>query len=205
MPNPSPKRSLTPLILIALTCLAPVVLAALAYFVPSLGLRPESTSNYGTLVEQRPVLDSAPASFTTLEGEAFDMASLQGKWVLLSVDSGACNEECVRKLFTLRNSHASQGKNVDRLTRVWLITDDVTPTEQIQEAYVGTHMLRTDTQSAAALLAPSLPAEQQPRYLQGGMWIIDPLGNLMMEFPPDADPLKVRKDISKLLYHSRVG
>ena len=70
---------------------------------------------------------------------------------------------------------------------------------------MGTRILRTDQDSAAALLAPSIAPEQQGAYLQAGMWIIDPLGNLMLEFPPNADPLKVRKDISKLLYHSRIG
>jgi hypothetical protein len=37
------------------------------------------------------------------------------------------------------------------------------------------------------------------------MWIIDPLGNLMMQFPADADPISVRDDISKLIRNSRIG
>ena len=37
------------------------------------------------------------------------------------------------------------------------------------------------------------------------IWIIDPLGNLMMQYPADADGVKVRKDVSKLVYNSRVG
>lgn len=205
MPNTIRKRSLTPLVLIAIVSLAPVVLATLAYFLPSLGLRPAESSNYGTLLKQQPVLETAPANFNTLNGEPFDLESLRGKWVLLSVDSGQCDEACVRKLFILRNSHASQGKNVDRIARVWLVTDDATPEQSLQDAYVGTRILRTDQDSAAALLAPSIAPEQQGAYLQAGMWIIDPLGNLMLEFPPNADPLKVRKDISKLLYHSRIG
>lgn len=205
MHNQNRKRSNTPIVLIALISLAPVVLAALAYFMPSLGLRPAESSNYGKLLEQRPVLNTASTSFTTLEGANFDLKSLKGKWILLSVDGGQCDEDCVRKLFILRNSHASQGKNVDRVTRIWLITDNATPNQQLQEAYLGTHMLRTSTETAAALLAPSIPLSEQSAYLDSGMWIIDPMGNLMMEFPPDADPLKVRKDLSKLLYHSRVG
>jgi hypothetical protein len=37
------------------------------------------------------------------------------------------------------------------------------------------------------------------------MWIIDPHANLMMQYPANAEPEKVRKDITKLIYHSRIG
>jgi hypothetical protein len=35
--------------------------------------------------------------------------------------------------------------------------------------------------------------------------MIDPLGNLMMRFPKDADPNKIKRDLSKLLRASRIG
>jgi hypothetical protein len=37
------------------------------------------------------------------------------------------------------------------------------------------------------------------------MWIIDPHANLMMQYPANAEPEKVRTDIRKLIYHSRIG
>src|SRR5690606_28984533 len=125
-----------PLYLIVVMCLAPVVFAVLAYYVPALGLRPVDQNNYGTLVQpQRPLPDAATLPLRTLDGQPFDLASLDGKWILVSADSGACPESCVRKLFILRNSHASQGKEVERLTRVWFITDDQEIPEQVMEAY----------------------------------------------------------------------
>src|SRR5690606_13303272 len=112
------KRSMWPVYLIILICLTPVVLALLAYYVPSLGLRPEGHTNYGTLLQpQRPMPDSSALPLKTLDGQAFDLDSLRGKWLLVTADAAACPESCVRKLFILRNSHASQGKNVERLAR----------------------------------------------------------------------------------------
>jgi hypothetical protein len=35
--------------------------------------------------------------------------------------------------------------------------------------------------------------------------LVDPLGNLMMEFPKDPDPKKVRGDLTRLLKYSRIG
>jgi len=37
------------------------------------------------------------------------------------------------------------------------------------------------------------------------IYMIDPLGNLMMRFPKDADPNKIKKDLYKLLKASAIG
>ncbi len=206
-PNPRPPvRSRTPLYLIVAICLAPVIFALLAYYVPALGLRPQEATNYGTLISpQRPIPDAATLPLTTLDGKPFDLSSLDGKWLLVSADESACPESCVKKLFVLRNSHASQGKNVERLARIWFITDDAPVSDQIKEAYVGTNMLRADPAKLAAYLAPNASPAERDAALKGPMWIIDPLGNLMLEFPADADPISVRNDLSKLIRNSRIG
>lgn len=206
-PKPQPPvRSKGPLYLIVAICLAPVIFALLAYYVPALGLRPQEATNYGTLINpQRPIPDAATLPLTTLDGKPFDLSSLDGKWLLVSADESACPESCVKKLFVLRNSHASQGKNVERLARVWFITDDAPVSDQIKEAYVGTNMLRADPAKLAAYLAPDASPAERDAALKAPMWIIDPLGNLMLEFPADADPISVRNDLSKLIRNSRIG
>ena len=37
------------------------------------------------------------------------------------------------------------------------------------------------------------------------IYVIDPLGNLMMRYRRDADPNRMKKDIAKLLRASRLG
>lgn len=198
------RPSLAPLYAIVLICLAPLLFALAAYYVPALGLRPPAQANYGQLIDpQRPVPTPAQLHLRTLQGESFNLGQLRGRWVLLSADSGHCPESCVRKLFILRNSHASQGKNVERVTRVWLLTDQAAPAEHIIKAYQGTHIVRANPDELRAFLPTPDTNRSQP--LHAGMWVIDPLGNLMMVFPDNADPLKVRKDLSKLLYNSRIG
>ncbi|HLU78916.1 MAG TPA: hypothetical protein VKZ52_05030 [Burkholderiaceae bacterium] len=195
-----------PLYAILLMALAPVVAAVLAYFVPQLGLRPDGLNNYGRILDpQRPVPTARALPLVTLEGQPFDMESLRGKWLLVTADGAACPESCVRKLFILRNSHASQGKNVDRLARVWFITDNGDVPQQVLDAYVGTHMVRADTTALAQFLTADRTGPEAIAALRDHMWIIDPLGNLMMEFPPNADPIEVRDDIVKLLKRSRIG
>ena len=213
-PDTPRPRSRTPLVLIVLLSLSPVLAAVLAYFNPQ--YRPEGSVAYGTLIEpQRPIPVREALQATTLDGKPFDVASLKGKWLLVTADGGDCQDACARKLFILRNSHASQGKNVERLARIWFITDDAPVPERVLEAYKGTIMLRVkpeqlqafllkDTSTTAAPVAAS--AEQTAASaLAEPMWIIDPHANLILQYPANAQPEKVRKDISKLVYHSRIG
>ena len=201
LPTTPRPRSRTPLVLIVLLSLAPVLAAVLAYFNPD--WRPEGSVAYGTLIEpQRPIPPSAALQATTLDGKPFDVATLKGKWLLIAADSGDCQDACARKLFILRNSHASQGKNVERLARVWFITDDAPVPEKVLEAYKGTIMLRVQPEQLKMFL---LSESATAKALAEPMWIIDPHANLILQYPPNAEPEKVRKDITKLVYNSRIG
>jgi hypothetical protein len=201
---PSRQRSGKAILLaIFLIALAPILGAVIVYLNPQWW--PEDGSNYGTLIEpQRDIPPPAALPLATLDGQPFDLASLKGKWVLMAADGGACPESCARKLFIIRNTHASQGKNVERLVRVWFITDDAPVPQKVLDAYRGTVMVRARPEQLAPFLLDA-PAAGAAEALAGPMWIVDPLGHLMMRFPADADPVKVRQDVSKLVYNSRIG
>lgn len=196
------QRSRAPVFAILFICLAPVVLAFLAYYVPSLGLRPAVRTHYGQLIEpQRPV----PANLNARdeEGKIYDLNQLKGKWLLISAGPGACPESCVKGLFVLRNSHASQGKNVMRLERIWFVIDEAPVAPVVHHAYVGTRILRVDPKVLAAWLAPD--AKDPTAALDQRLWIVDPLGHLMMQFPDTNNPEGVRDDIRDLLKISGIG
>jgi len=198
LPTPQ-RRSLWPLVAVFALSLAPVLAAVLAYYVPT--LRPAEVSNYGTLIEpQRPMPTAGELPLSTLDDQPFDLNTLKGRWILATADGAACAEACARKLFILRNTHASQGKNVERLVRVWFITDNATVPQPVLDAYLGTVMVRVD----AERLKTYLPLDA-PQSLTEPLWIIDPLGNLILRYPGEADPVRFRKDVSKIVYNSRIG
>lgn len=196
------QRSRAPVFAILIICLAPVIMALLAYYVPSLGLRSAVQTHYGQLIEpQRPI----PANLDARDeqGKHYDLNQLKGKWLLISAGPGACPETCVKGLFVLRNSHASQGKDVMRLERIWFVTDDAPVASVVHHAYVGTRILRADPKALAAWLAPD--AADPSAALDQRLWIVDPLGHLMMQFPDTNNPEGVRDDIRVLLKNSGIG
>lgn len=203
-PSNTPKRSIAPLIWIIVLSMAPVVAAFLVYYIPE--LRPDGSVNHGTLVEpQRPMPNAQQLPLTTLDGKPYDFSQLKGQWLLLAADGAACPEECAKKLFILRNTHAMTGKNVERLNRVWFITDDAEVPEKVLEAYLGTIMLRVKPEDLAQFLTVPAGMANAEEALAVPMWIMDPLGNLILEYGQDPDPFKVRKDIGRLLHNSRIG
>ena len=87
---------------------------------------------------------------------------------------------------------------------VWLSPDAAAlPTLLIRE-YDGTAMLRAEPNEIAPWLGGRAVASPPADYADH-IYLVDPLGNLMMRFPIDADPSKTKRDLAKLLRASSVG
>jgi len=202
--SPPVKRSRAPLVWLLIVSVAPVIAAFVLYYNPQ--WHPQGKVNYGALVEpQRPMPAANDLPLTTLDGVPYDLNQLKGQWLLVSADEAACPESCAKKLYVVRNTHAMTGKNVKRLNRVWFITDDAPVPETVLEAYKGMIMLRVKPEDLEKFLSTTQGHASAQAALAEPIWIIDPLGNLILQYPKDPDPLKVRKDIGKLLHNSRIG
>jgi hypothetical protein len=162
-------------------------------------IKPTGRTNYGALLDPRAHPIPALAA-STLDGKPAALENYKGKWIMLLVGAGACEQACKDQLVAMRQLRLMQGKGMERIERVWLITD-ATPVDTVLMRVVdGTHMLRAD----AAALAKWLPVEAGGK-MDDHMYLIDPLGNLMMRFPKNPDPNKVKKDMGKLLKASAIG
>ncbi len=176
---------------IAASCLAPFVAALIAYY----GWQPQGGMNYGELIPARPLI--APP-LRHLDQRAFGLSELKGKWILLQLDEADCAAACKAKLYNMRQVRLAQGREMERVERVWLILDDAPLETQLMREYDGTRMLRA---SGSPLLAKFPP----PGRVRDHIYLIDPLGNLMLRFPKDADPRRMHKDLARLLKVSRIG
>ncbi len=161
---------------IGVVCAAPLVLGTAAYL---FDWRSGSTSNYGELLPPRTL--SAPA-----------LEPLRGKWVLVTFDAAACDAYCEKKLYIVRQVRRAQGKDVDRVERLWVLTDSGKPRPELLAAVEGTRL---------ASFPPVGFAENAGDHI----YLVDPLGNLMMRYPRDPDPSKMIKDLQRLLKYSRAG
>lgn len=183
------------LFLVVLVCASPMIASYFTYFV----IKPQSRTNYGELIDPRSHPIPSLAS-TSLDGKPTGLEAYKGKWIMLQADSGDCAENCRTKLFQQRQLRLTTGKEMDRIERVWLVTDDKPIDTMLLREYDGTRVLRADP----AILRKWLPV-QEGAGIADHVYMIDPLGNLMMRFPKNPDPNRMKKDISKLLRASSIG
>lgn len=180
------------MLLVLLICAAPVIASYLTYFV----IRPERTSNYGTLIQPTRGLPDALA-LRTLDGAAVPAASLKGQWLLVSVGPAACGEVCEKRLFMQRQLREMLGRERERLDKVWLLTDDEPLPPALRRALEATPaftVLRADRAAVESWLAPAAG-----QALADHLYVVDPLGEWMMRMPAQPDPGKVKRDLERLM------
>jgi len=186
MPNvPDPKKTTKILLLLGAVSLAPFVASFLLYY----SWKSQTFTNYGELLKVTPLAGVAVAD---RDGKDFRFDELRGKWVFLMVDGGVCDEYCQSKLYLMRQIRLTQGKNRDRIERLWLIPDGVRPVPAVELRYPGMRQLMVDTDAVLRLLPASRSARDH-------IYLVDPFGNLMMRFPRDADPQQMKEDVTRLV------
>lgn len=176
--------------IIALVFFGPLILATWMYMTGRLA--PAGGTNHGALLQ--PVVN--------LEGvlpEWPALAPAQGRWLMLYANDSACDDGCRNALFRLRQTHLMIGKDMDRVARVFLHGDVLPDTVFLAEEHPG--LISITDNGLMRLLEDKRPAELMP----GGIFLVDPLTNLVMYFPPDLDPRDMVADVKHLLRLSHIG
>ena len=179
------------MLLIWAVCAAPVVASYLSYYV----VKPQGRINHGTLITPpKPMAAEPGLAFTDLQGQAVAPQALQGQWLLVSVAGGACDAACERQLYLQRQLREVLGRDKDRVDRVWLIPDQAEVRPALLPPLAQAWTLRVD----AARLSQWLQADAG-QTLSSHLYLVDPRGDWMMRFPADADPVRIKKDLMRLL------
>lgn len=184
------------LLVLFLISAAPMVASYFTYYV----IKPRGGStNYGTLIDpQRPI--PASLSVTDESGKTVPLSSLRGVWLLVMENGSACDEACAKKLYFMRQVRVTQAGERHRITMVWLRSDAAAVPAVIDRAYPDTRKLIADPAAVAAWL----PADAGTQ-VSDHIYMVDPNGNLMMRFPKDPNPSKIKGDVTKLLKWSSIG
>ncbi|GCL62273.1 SCO family protein [Pseudaquabacterium pictum] len=181
------------MLLIVAACAAPMIASYTLYYV----VRPTGGATaYSDLIQPTVPMPAVPAQ--PLAGGAPQvLRGLAGQWLLVVVDSGACAEACEQRLYMQRQLREMNGRDRDRIDKLWLVIDDAPVKPALQQALAATpgmHMLRVPRATVAAWLKPA-PGQA----LEDHLYIVDPLGEWMMRAPANADPSKLKRDITRLL------
>jgi cytochrome oxidase Cu insertion factor (SCO1/SenC/PrrC family) len=177
---------------------APVVAAWFFYLNPD--YLPSGRTNRGDLIE--PVVPfPADIGLTTPGGEAFDLGVLKGKWTLTYLAGAACHEPCMKRLVDIRQIRLALGESSLNTGRLALVMDPGANkvAGRIEKELEGMHVAVTDTAGGMRLLALLGGGEAAI----GRIYIVDPMGNLMMRYARDAPAEDILKDMGRLMKASK--
>ena len=179
------------MIAVLLVCASPVIASYFTYYV----IRPEGRRNFGELVvPQRPL----PAVATLdLSGKTGELRALKKQWLLVSVASGSCDAACQQRLYLQRQLREALGREKGRLDHIWLVSDSADVDVRLKAGLPEATVLRVPGDALSQWLPPA--AGQR---VEDHLYVVDPLGNLMMRFPANMDAAsaaKAKRDLDKLL------
>jgi hypothetical protein len=184
-------------ILIAVFVL-PLLLAFYLYYGGA--WRPGGRTNQGDLIDPpRPLPELALTSAT---GEALPEDLLRGRWTLVYVGDGACDARCEEALTLIRQTRLALNDDIPRVQRVFLASPSCCNRDYLDTQHPGLVVVDAAAAGGAELLGHFPGAE---RGGAGLIYIVDPLGNLMMSYGADAPPKGLLEDMRKLLKLSHIG
>ena len=194
--SPRDRRQRRFLIGIALVFFAPLALSFFIYY-GHYGWHPRGHTNAGELIDPaRPLPDAA---LPLLGAGATRADVLHGKWTFLYVQHGACDEECRVRLYDTRQVRIALDRDMNRVQRLFIADADCCDMPALREAHPDLIAVRRNDADAPWL--QDLPGGDAAHRV----YVIDPLGNLMMFYTPDIKAKGMLEDMKRLLRLSSIG
>jgi len=178
-------------LLVAAAFLVPLLLA-LALYYSGYGQQSANRTQHGVLLE--PILHLPDVLDET------DIVALSGqRWMLVYADAQECQQTCRDAVHKQRQVRLMLGNEMTRVDRLFLHGESAPDTVFLKQQHSGLTSIRDNK------LEGLLDGKRPPESAVGGIYLIDPLGNLVMYFPPDTLPRYMLEDVKHLLELSRIG
>jgi hypothetical protein len=190
-------RNLRTLALLAGLFLVPLLAAFCTYYGSS--WRPARTVNHGALISPPRPLPQVSLPQVLPEGPAAP-ALWRTQWSLVYLGDGACDAACAQALFVMASARAALNAEVHRVRLVFLATHDCCAGARLAHDYPALRVYDASAPPAAALLG-SFPAGAR----EHALFVVDPLGNLMMSYDARQNSRGLLEDLQKLLRLSHIG
>lgn len=153
----------------------------------------------------RPAVPLEAFALADADGERIDPETLRGIWTMLYVPAGECAAVCQRNLYHMRQVRLALNNRMKRVQRIVLVADGTPLDAALVAEHPGLLVADGDAAARAGLIDQIRAAEAGMAPLEDAIYLVDPLGNLMMRFDPELAPGSMLKDVKHLLKVSKIG
>ena len=194
IPNTNTRNPYT-IWFVVLAFVAPVALAYIMYFTGAI----KSYTNHGEIL--KPLVDISTFELKDSSGKTIDREKFTQQWVLIFFVGSECDEQCNARLYDSRQVHKSLGEDQERVDRmiIHLDTPSASLTKLIEDEYPKAINVYGDEQKISAVIGKNAQLRNNVIY------IMDPIGNVMMRFTHDQSKKDLKADLKKLLKVSQIG
>jgi hypothetical protein len=191
----------TKIILLAIIFLLPL---GYAVYLKMTEWRPAKTTNYGELVV--PAIPLKDVQMQSADGKAASLKDFSHHWLMVTFGSGNCDAACEQNIYKMRQVHIAQGKYQMRVKRLLILSGHTGPGSLAKfKEYPGMVVVTGPNDAIQALGSQFRTPEGSALDGRNRIYLVDPLGNLMMSYDADAQAGGIRKDLGRLLRVSRIG
>ena len=198
----SAQKNRRKLLTIVAWFLIPLAVATTWYKVLPERFHPTSSTNNGELLD--PIFTLDPFEHQTVQGVVFSNKDVEKVWTLVHFVEGQCDELCSQSLYRTRQLRISLGKDIDRLNRV-VVLGLSGEGESNQKMWASHPDLRVLISAENGVGSQIKSRVENIPFSRDALFLIDPLGNVMMHFSETLPPKLIKKDIRKLLKLSHIG
>jgi hypothetical protein len=168
---------------------------------PLLGLGASTDAGPGTTSSPSPSPSTSTSPSPSTSTSETNPQFLKGKWTFLYVQHGRCDDECRRHLYDTRQVRLALDREMNRVQRVFIGDSDCCDFQELKAAHPDLIFIRASPADEPLLaLLPKGAAAVKP-----SVYLIDPLGNVMMFYAPDVKSKGMLEDMKRLLRLSSIG
>lgn len=191
------KRNRRQFYLLIAVFFGPMFAAMFLYF--GADYRPPDRTNYGVLNEPAKPLPDA-LGLQAQDGSEIDRAQFDEHWTMLQWLPADCDDACEQALYLTRQVWLSLDRRRVRVQRMAVMPPGSAAALQARADTADPNLKLVEAPGDALARFLGIKTPEPMR-----VYVVDPIGNWVMSYPPGWEPAGMLKDVKKLLKISRIG
>lgn len=198
------KKNKRTMLLLFVMFAAPILLAVFVFNTDPSGKY--ATKNRGNLITPAVELKNIELEFIENK-KPYKLVDQEHQWLMVFVGAGECDDNCKRQLVVMRQTRLAQGGEFTRVNRLYVIQDKQSDKfmKEVKAFHPDMDIVTGSKQQLENVVTQFTLADKVSVGTSNRIYIVDPIGNLMMYYELDAAASDIAKDLARLLKVSQMG